>query len=251
MKTRLTILTTTHYKASAHRLENGYPGNHDRMYTHTKLIEYMITSLYNDLDVYDITHYISLDHDPLDSNSCEYLRNLQLLEEKYKNIKLIITENGIRNSIINLINSVDTDYFLWFEHDWQFVKRINLTNLIKLMDNNNTVNYIRFNKRQNLPMVGDKIVKEYTIDSINLCATNLWSNNPYIARTQFWKDVWMPLLLNNTGRQYITIEKELELAYDAIIKKVGFENAVNQWGIFIYDKYGATKSVNHLNGKIL
>jgi hypothetical protein len=251
MNKKLTILTTTHYKASAHRLEHGYPGNHDRLYTHTNLIEYMITSLYNFLNEYDITHYISLDHDPADAGSCEYLENLYVLAEKYKNIKIIVTETGIRNSILNLVNSVETDYFLWFEHDWEFVKEVNLNTLIQLMDNNSDINYIRFNKRKNLTAVGDRILKEFNIDNINLCATNLWSNNPYIARTSFWKNTWIPLLVNNTGRQYVTIERELEIAYSNIISAIGFDRAVKTWGVFIYGKYGDTNVVNHLNGKTL
>ena len=36
---KVTILTTTHFKASAHRLHKTYPANHDRRFTHTNLIE--------------------------------------------------------------------------------------------------------------------------------------------------------------------------------------------------------------------
>ena len=38
LKDRITILTTTHYKASAHRLHPNYPVNHDRKFTDTNLI---------------------------------------------------------------------------------------------------------------------------------------------------------------------------------------------------------------------
>ena len=32
MKDKVTILTTTHFEASAHRISKDYPGNHDRKY---------------------------------------------------------------------------------------------------------------------------------------------------------------------------------------------------------------------------
>jgi hypothetical protein len=46
LKDRITILTTTHYKASAHRLHPNYPVNHDRKFTDTNLIGGVVCDLY-------------------------------------------------------------------------------------------------------------------------------------------------------------------------------------------------------------
>ena len=95
MKDKVTILTTTHYEASAHRLCKDYPGNHDRKYTHTNLIKGVIDKLYSKIDVSDLRHIVSLDHNPDSKGSNEYLDNLIKLSEEYENLEIITTTDGI------------------------------------------------------------------------------------------------------------------------------------------------------------
>jgi hypothetical protein len=252
MKDNLTILTTTHFKASAHILERGYPANHDRKNTSTELIEYMILNLYKKLNSNEIIHYISLDHDPKNEGSCEYLENLKLLSKKHPNIRLIITIKGIRESILNLINSVETKYFLWFEHDWEFNSNISLVSLLNLMDKYNNINYIRFNKRSNIISGVDSMLKQYNYklnnETYNLCATNGWSNNPYLGRKDNWDNFWLKIL-NNSKRKYVTIELELQNEYRKDINELGFDKAIEKWGVYLYGNINNKKTVNHLNGR--
>lgn len=251
---RITILTTTHLKASAHRLEPGYPGNHDRSNTSTSLIDFMISELYKSLDCYDIRHIISIDHDPSDRMSCDYLDNLNILATKYPNIEIIVTTTGIRDSIFNLIKSVQTDYYLWFEHDWQFMVNPNLRELIEIFDTNDDINYIRFNKRANIHMNCDTKLEQRNINvfnqNITLLATDGWSNNPYIARVSIW-NTWFEYLNDTSTRKYVTIEQELQSYYRTHIERDGWHNAVKHWGVYIYGKFNDPKRVHHLNGKNL
>jgi hypothetical protein len=255
MKEKLTILTTTHYKASAHRLDSTYRFDHSRSTTSTSLIESTIEKLYEFLGTRDICHYISLDHDPTDKGSCTYLDNLNKLLVNYPNINLIVTTTGIRQSIINLINAVQTEYFLWFEHDWHFKRDVNLIDLIQLMDNEKHINYIRFNKRQNIVLNCDSQLLEQTFNindkTIYLCGTDGWSNNPYLGRTDNWKTVWMHYLENNLRKQHITIELELQEEYRRQIAKDSFQSVLQKWGVYIYDRLGAPQTVHHVNGKLL
>jgi hypothetical protein len=255
MKDKLTILTTTHFKASAHRLDKNYKFDHSRSTTSTLLIESTIEKLYDYLGHRDIQHYISLDHDPSDEGSCLYLDNLRKLLVDYPNISLIVTTTGIRQSIINLINSVSTDYLLWFEHDWHFERIVPIPKLIELMDINSDINYIRFNKRDNIILNCDSnlIEKTFNVDNLNisLCGTNGWSNNPYLGRTDNWKNVWMEYLNDPSVKDHITIERELQDEYQRQIKETSFEDALKKWGVYIYDKLGAPRSVYHVNGKVL
>ena len=253
MKDKLTILTTTHFKASAHRINTNYKINHDRLNTTTSLIERMIQSLYTHMGSYDIKHYISLDHDPHDEGSCIYLKNLQHLTTIYPNLHIIVTVDGIRQSILNLVKSVQTEYFLYFEHDWEFVYPVDIQNLINIFDHNKTINYIRFNKRNNSQAGWDTIMKEYKFDSTYLCATNAWSNNPYIARTDNWINNWLPLLEQYSPAipKYMYIEDELMQYYQNDIRSIGWDEAVVKWGIYIYGKLNQANTVNHLNGRKL
>ena len=255
MKDKLTILTTTHFRASAHRLDPSYKFDHSRSNTSTLLIESTIEKLYDYLGHRDIQHFISLDHDPTDEGSCEYLHNLQKLIFDYPNISLIVTTEGIRQSILNLINSVTTDYFLWFEHDWHFVRDVNLPVLIQLMDSTSDINYIRFNKRENVKLNcdSDLLEKTFTVgnSNIKLCGTTGWSNNPYLGRTDNWKNVWVEYLNNASTVKHITIELELQNEYRRQINETSFEDALKKWGVYIYDKLYALKTVHHINGKVL
>lgn len=254
MKEKLTILTTTHFKASAHRIQASYIGNHDRYNTSTDLILETIENLYKYLDTNEIRHIISLDHDPKDHGSCEYLNNLNKLTINYPNIEIIVTTDGIRNSIMNLINSVETKYFLWFEHDWQFVRDCKFKYLLDLMDSESNINYIRFNKRDNIIMNCDSelLERKFNVNDVDivLCGTSGWSNNPYLGRLDNWKDQWMTYLHEMPKKdQHVTIEVELQNLYRGDISKLGFEKALDKWGVYIYDKRGASKVVHHTNGK--
>lgn len=255
MKDKLTILTTTHYRASAHRFDSNYKYDHSRSTTSTLLIESTIKKLYEFLGTTDICHYISLDHDTNDEGSCVYLDNLNKLPVDYPNINLIVTTTGIRQSIFNLINAVQTEYFLWFEHDWHFQRDVNLIDLLQLMDDEKHINYIRFNKRNNIVFNCDSQLVERSFNinnkTIYLCGTNGWSNNPYLGRTDNWKTVWMQFLKNNLGIQHITIELELQNEYRRQILEDSFESVLQKWGVYIYDRLGAPQSVHHVNGKLL
>ena len=96
MKDKVTILTTTHFEASAHRICKDYPGNHDRKYTHTNLIKGVMDGLYEKIGISDLRHIISLDHNPDSKGSNEYLDNLNNLSEEYENLE-IITVNSFGN----------------------------------------------------------------------------------------------------------------------------------------------------------
>ena len=256
MKDKVTILTTTHFEASAHRISKDYPGNHDRKYTHTNLIKGVMNGLYEKIGTNDLRHIISLDHNPDSKGSNEYLDNLNKLSEEYENLEIITTTDGIYHSIKNLTHSVETDYYLWFEHDWQFNEEIDLSKFVEIMEKYNHINYIRFNKRANVSTGswGDKALWESPeIPEMNLIKTTQWSNNPYFGRASKMKD-WYKVLdekISDGVDFHPTIELQLTRMYESHIHQYGIESANKEWGIFIYGKMGESARVHHLNGKDL
>ena len=256
MKDKVTILTTTHFEASAHRISKDYPGNHDRKYTHTNLIKGVMNGLYEKIGTSDLRHIISLDHNPDSKGSNEYLDNLNKLSEEYENLEIITTTDGIYHSIKNLTHSVETDYYLWFEHDWQFNEEIDLSKYVEVMEKYNYINYIRFNKRANVSTGswGDKVLWESPeISEMNLIKTTQWSNNPYFGRASKMRD-WYKILddkISDGVDFHPTIELQLTRMYESHIHQYGIKSANKEWGIFIYGKMGESARVHHLNGKDL
>jgi hypothetical protein len=249
MKKRITILTTTHYRASAHRLLDSYGRNHDRKFTHTKLIEVVIKDLYDKIGSNDINHIISLDHDSNNDGSNEYLNNLLKLEKIYPNLKIIYTEGGIYDSIRNLINHADTDYYLYWEHDWEFVNNMDLNEFISLMDKYENINYIRFNKRHNVAVACDyNLWDTDDIPEMNLLRTSGWSQNPYVGRKSKMLD-WIKMMDETEEDFDPTIELFLQTKMRDDIKNMGIDRASDEWGVFLYGNLNDASTVSHLNGQ--
>lgn len=249
LKDRITILTTTHYKASAHRLHPNYPVNHDRKFTDTNLIGGVVCDLYEKMGHDNIRHIISLDHDDMDENSNLYLDNLRLLSDKYPNIEIITTTKGIYHSIKNLIHSVDTDYYLYWEHDWEFVNNMDLNEFISLMDKYENINYIRFNKRHNVAVACDsKLWETPYINEMNLLRTTCWSNNPYVGRKSKMVD-WYEMMDESNENFHPTIELFLQTKMRDDIKNMGIDRASDEWGVFLYGNLNDANTVLHLNGR--
>ena len=250
LKDRITILTTTHYIASAHRLHSTYPANHDRKFTHTNLINGVIENLYKRIGCDNFRHVISLDHDTDNVGSNEYYENLLKLKDNYLNLDVIYTTRGIYYSIKNLVESVKTDYYLWWEHDWELLENLNLQKFVDVMDKHNNINYIRFNKRTTRSVACDTMLWDTYIarDDMDLTGTSCWSNNPYFGRKSKMLE-WYDMMDKDTSNFHPTIELLLQTKMVEDIYKFGQKEAEKIWGVFIYGKQGESQRIQHLNGK--
>ncbi len=252
MKDKITILTTTHYVASTSKRSN-YHGNHDRSVTHTGLIRSVMADLYRKIGDEDIHHIISLDHDETNQGSIDYLDNLHDLAEEFPNLEIIHTTKGIYHSIKNLAEACPTPYYLWFEHDWSFVNRMDLSKFIEVMDNDTNVNYIRFNKRQTRHMGCDGLLWDYENPYMSLTGTNGWSNNPYFGRKSKMIE-WYEMMeesgqIGGSDDKFDpTIEVYLQKRSREALNE-SMEKWLKDWGVFIYGKQGDPATVQHLNGK--
>ena len=142
-------------------------------------------------------------------------------------------------NILDLITKCNTDYFLFLEHDWIFIKKINVNNLLNLFELNKKINYIRFSLR-NIPGPWD--TKTKYIEELDLTSTNGFNNHPYISRRQFWNDFLIDKLIRN---KVLFIE-------DCIHKYM--KNEREKMGLYIYKKqiYGNSSNdsicIKHLDG---
>lgn len=188
----------------------------------------------------------------------EYEINLNRLREIYPNLKVIVNESAIDDPIITapnnfakLIDSVKTDYYLFWEHDWIFNKPIDLKLIIDEMDTNPNINWIRFNAHRNNNVVVDYIPLAYTEDSVSdtipLLRTTQWSNNPYVCRTRIFQD-WWKTFIYPTYEEGGFVEGPLNVFYQHYILKQGLDVALKNFKCFIYGKWNDEPLVRHLNG---
>jgi hypothetical protein len=113
-----------------------------------------------------------------------------MYENKLKNINLLkhasfIKTKGLCDGYKQALTLCKTKYLFFLEHDWIFLPNIvdSLNSLIDLMNNNNEINNILFNKERNIQLDCQKIfnTKSYNIP---LLLTDRQSNNPNILRVE-------------------------------------------------------------------
>jgi len=177
-------------------------------------------------------------------------KNMKFLKSKYhfnwyhgkrefKFINKVYNFKTVGCNILDLITKCNTDYFLFLEHDWMFTKKINVNNLLNLLELNKEINYIRFSLR-NHPGPWD--TKTKYIEELDLTSTNGFNNHPYISRKQFWNDLLIDKL----------IHYKVHFIEDCIHKYM--ENEREQMGLYIYKKLIYKNSSNdsicikHLDG---
>jgi hypothetical protein len=187
-----------------------------------------------------------------------YEENLKKLKDLYPNLKVIVNESNTEDPIvtapqnfINLIDSVKTKYYLFWEHDWIFKREISLEPILKEMDSNLLINWIKFNQFPNnnslVNFIPEQFKNNNPSDSIPLLPTNRWSNNPYICRTEIFQK-WWKTFIYPTNDEGGFVEGPLNVFFNYYAEKQGIENAMNVFKCFIYGTWNDESLVTHLNG---
>jgi hypothetical protein len=154
-----------------------------------------------------------------------------------------------------ILGEVTTPYLLFLEHDWEFQDpEIDLENLIRVFDQNEMVNYVRFNKRKNIISNFDFILeKETSIKDIDLIRTVAHSNNPHLVRVEKFRTEWLPICLNDSHCQKMDsrgkafgIENPLFKQHMHDVRKMGFTHAQEIWGTYIFGQIGDPPRIKHL-----
>ena len=208
-----------------------------------KTLESARDKLLSDREVKVIVHCDLWDDS---SESDQYLKNLRKLSSLY-GFELLFGSRGLSCATREMISRVDTEYYFFLEHDWVFEKKIDLDEIVRMMDANKNVKYIRFNKRKNKIAGGDSILEPRCIDGVNLLANDNWSANPHIARVSVFKDDWMEYIPSKPERGNL-MEIFIRNAYIDDINNYGFNKALKQWGVFVYGDIEEGRSVRHLDG---
>ena len=167
---------------------------------------------------------------------------------------------GLISSLKKGLETIQTDYFLWLEHDWVFLDdSIDWNSLVKVFDKYSFVNSVWFNKDDN-NMRGfdicddlDGSTSPYEIDNriseLPMITTCRWSNNPVLMRTSKMKE-WFEKYVTNEYVDKINqgshnIEENLIPSYRNEILINGWKNIKDNWGTYLYGDLGTGPYVAH------
>ena len=174
------------------------------------------------------------------------------------NYKLCVSDKpNYQNNIINAIKSVKSKYFIFLEHDWEFLQDIDIDKIVNLMNKHNNVNYIKFNKKHMYYKDGDLYFRRYGIthkagagtfdipieqtemDGVPLLKIWSYSGNPHIVRTSFFNDTVLPILkLNRHTSNSKDFERPITFLIKRKLSRLGKEKSHKMFGTYIYGKFG-------------
>lgn len=214
---------------------------------------FLKTNLKKDINIhigFDKRSYRKIDH--------EYEQNLKNLREKYPNLKVILNESDIDDPIttapqnfVKLIDSVNTKYYLFWEHDWIFTRNIDIIEILNELEINDNINWIKFSQFVNNNDIVRFIPEQFKDNNpstiIPLIPTTRWSNNPYICRTEVFQK-WWKTFIYPTNDEGGFVEGPLNVMFNHYIDKQGIELAMKNFKCFIYGKWNDTPTISHLNG---
>jgi hypothetical protein len=189
-------------------------------------------------------------HDVNKNDTQEYYEKLNELTKKFDNTEFYLGDKSfIYNNkkyqyqawganILDLIIKCKTPYFLFCEHDWIFTDKINIKHILQLFDENNFINYIKFNKRYEL---GPWDIYSKFIENVNLTRVCNFTNWPYFSRKSIWIEVWLQKLIDNGP--ITTVEHDITLNITSI------RDLYKNWGLFTYGKIGDKPLIKHTDGR--
>ena len=261
---KLTICITTHcVKTETRGLYNGYPNSCPSMPS-TRMIETVLQDFFSKVDISkdDCLIHIGFDKRKGREIDEQYETNLRILCENL-NGKLIVNESDIDDPIetapinfSNVINSVETEFYLLLEHDWLFTRPFSIVSILSEMSSNDQINLIRFSQHDtvmksalhpDLNVTEDDILSIQVTKNIPILPSCHFSNNPYICKTKVFKN-WWSYLVFPTPEMGGFVEGPMNIFFKFTADKVGWINTMKAFKCFVYGHPSDTKWIHHLNG---
>ena len=130
-----------------------------------------------------------------------YFDYYEKLKNKYKNrenfvITMADKYGHISGNIRNAFNHVDSRYVLVLQHDFIFVRDVDINLIIQDMGANPQLKHVRFNKRSNRALGGDydnysvKVFNRFNVSAnYEYTSTPCWSDINHISPTSYYRDV--------------------------------------------------------------
>jgi hypothetical protein len=223
------------------------------------------------MNIRECRHIINYDMKEHEEKHRKYLYNLHKLKEKYNNNIEITTLNTLKDKravvYSKLVRKVRTPYILMWEHDFILERVIDLNKIVDSMDKYKSINFIRFNKRDNYPIervdIGkfklgnyytsfyrplDYWMKEETnIKDIPLIKFCGYGGVPHIERREWFNRYCRPLITLNPAEKHNSIERAVNFDIYEKRQLLGFDRAHEMLGTYIYGRLGDKGYVKSLD----
>jgi hypothetical protein len=233
-------------------------------YLDNEMIITTIRTSHDRMRLHGVTYYVYIDSF-FKENHPEYYNvyeeNLKKSFKQYlSDINIVIVNDSrvtMRNNWIHMIEHCNTPYFMFLEHDWEFIEDIPTDTILSEMDKHDNFSYIRFSRwpaghEQELrwdKASGAMYEKETVIGTevgLPLTKVGLYSGNPHIVKTKKCKDFYLPILNQYWGNKTLGtshLEKELSNIASMHIVQYGKEKEHEIWGTFLYGTWPDSVSV--------
>jgi hypothetical protein len=190
-------------------------------YIENRMIEQTIRSCHESLGFEDVQFTIGPDarfkksHPKLMVKYENYLNDMCDMLKKDGINAVVKKENGetLRGNWIKFVNECKKPYMFFLEHDWKFIRNINVKDIIKSLEEEKSINYLRLSRFDLTESYYNNMCSASNWDwvcieakelktKIPLTRISFFSGNPHFARTSFCKDFIVPNL-----NKYCPIEK--------------------------------------------
>lgn len=177
-----------------------------------------------------------------------YLRRLERKARSWPGTRIVVAPEwgNLTGNLRHGLSFVRTEFVLILQHDFYFVREVDMDALVRAMRSNPQLKYVRFNKRSNLPRRADgrsderiSFFQEETHGGIALCRTLSWSDIPHICRVDYYRDVVFPLV--GTSKTFP----------EAVCNPLVNRSTHETFGTYIWGELGSPKAVGHANGRAL
>ena len=179
---------------------------------------------------FDVVMRLFIDPKPHRAN---YDAWVDIIRERLPDIKFdIVPTEGLVSGFWKSIDLSEGEYAVQLEHDFVFIReRINHS-LVELTNDmrQRAINFVRFNKRRNVPVGYDLFMEGDETGAIPLSRINGRSNNPQIIDVAYYRS----LLAKIPGMRELGLE-------GGLCRHAG--------GGYLYGEPGWPKTVQHLDGR--
>jgi hypothetical protein len=178
-----------------------------------------------------------------------YLRRLERVAtaDRYRRLGVEVTVaphwGHLAGSLRHVIALVRTEFVLVFQHDFFLTEPLPVLELVAMMRRHPEVKHLRLNRKTNLPRFWDgrteerrDFFAERTFAGVTVCRTLAWSDNPHLARTDYYTDLVLPLV------------GERPTFPEDVCDPLNTAASHAQFGTFIYGGVGRPATVGHLDG---
>jgi len=220
-------------------------------YIENEMIIKTIKSSHEKMNLGNAKYYVYIDavmkrkFPDLFSKYLDFLNNKLTTELKHINIEIVEdSQELLRGNWEHMIKNCPTPYFLFLEHDWEFIENIPTVKILEEMNKYERFSYIRFTYTKLGPgqpkhwdeTWGGYFQKENEID-LPLTGITFYSGNPHIVKTKKCRDFYLPLHKKHWAHKTkgtSHLEKELAEIAMSDVKTIGKKETHNKWGCFLY-----------------